>query len=125
MKNIFKYIILVFGVLIYLFLNENYNINIECLFYKFTKLYCPGCGITRMLKAMLDLNFYQAFRYNMLVFILLILFIIYIILKLIFKLLKKDFKVNNKVYYVLLIITLLFGILRNFEMFNYLAPIKL
>ena len=125
MKNIYKYILLVFGVLIYLFLNENYNISIECLFYKFTRLYCPGCGITRMLKSLISLDFYQAFRYNMLVFIFIILFILYIVVKIIFKLMKKNFKINNKIYYVLLIITILFGILRNFEMFNYLAPIKI
>ena len=54
-------------------------ISIPCPFHFITGLYCPGCGITRMIKSILKLDFYQAFRYNQLLFILLPFFIIIII----------------------------------------------
>ena len=36
----------------------------ECAFYTFTGLYCPGCGGTRALYAMLRLDILNAVRYN-------------------------------------------------------------
>jgi len=35
-----------------------------CAFYKFTGLYCPGCGSTRALYHLLHGNVAKAFRYN-------------------------------------------------------------
>mgnify|MGYP005959288881 CR=1 FL=1 len=103
----------------YYFLNLFYNFSIPCIFNKITGFYCPGCGITRMLFSIMQLRFYQAFRFNPLVFILLILSIIYCFFKLI---LKKDIYISNKTYIILLIITILFGILRNISFFKFLQP---
>jgi len=127
-----KIIILIIAIILlttYLILGSKFNIYIECPILKITKLYCPGCGITRMLKSIITLDFYQAFRYNTLIFCLLPLFLVYIILEIRYIITKKTNFLNNKKYdkywMTILIITILFGILRNTEMFSFLRPIKL
>ena len=84
-----------------------------------TGLDCPGCGITRMFVALFHGNIYQAFRYNPLVFIelqkLLILIILYNH--------KKEYrKVINIIFIILVVITIVYGVLRNIPMFYLLAP---
>lgn len=87
---------------------------IPCIFHKITGLYCPGCGVTRMILSLLKFDFAKAFSYNQLCFIYLFLFIGYLLYVLIFKLLKKPIKkVPDKVMLVLLLIAIVFGILRN------------
>lgn len=107
-----------------IYLNEKYSIYIPCIFHKITGLYCPGCGITRMLKSIINLNYYQAFRYNPLMFILLPFFIIYYILYYIYWLKNKKLVINNKIWYTLLIIIIFYGIIRNLPFFKYLIPTK-
>ena len=118
-------IFLFFLFIIYYLLNKKIGIGIPCVFHELTGLYCPGCGITRLLFSLLELNFYQAFRSNPLVFILLILIILYLILKLILKRFNINLTIPNYIYYFLLIIVILFGILRNIPGFEFLTPLKL
>ena len=66
-----------FAFLLFLFLNQTYSFYIPCFFHKITGLYCPGCGITRMVLSLLHLDFYQAFRWNPFLFLLTPLFIVY------------------------------------------------
>ncbi len=40
-----------------------------CIFYEITGLYCAGCGSGRCMLAVLNLDFYAAFRYQPLLFI--------------------------------------------------------
>lgn len=94
--------------------------NLTCIFYDITGLYCPGCGITRMFLALSKLEFYQAFRYNSLVFCLLLFALMYIFYN--FGCYKKVKKLNSKATIVLIIIVILFGILRNIPYFEFLAP---
>ena len=114
-------------MVIYLILTE--KLYIKCLFNVVTGLYCPGCGITRCIIAIFELDFYQAFRYNALVFILLPFLCIYFIYQsyiTIFN--KKDKltkKIPNNVYYILLVIVIIFGIIRNIDAFSWLAPTKI
>lgn len=116
-------VILFFLFIIYFFLNEVLNFSIPCLFHELTGLYCPGCGITRLFFSLLKFDFYQAFRYNPLIFILIILCLIYWIIKILLKKLKGiDITTPNYIYYCLLVVVILFGILRNIPMFDYLAP---
>ncbi|MBD8923609.1 DUF2752 domain-containing protein [bacterium] len=103
------------ALVVYLVLIERFGITIPCLFHKITKLYCPGCGITRLFFSILKLDFYQAFRYNPLVFILIITYIFVKIFKV---------KVPKYAIYILLVIVILFGILRNIDTFDYLRPTK-
>lgn len=118
-------IFLFFLFIIYYLLNKKIGIGIPCVFHELTGLYCPGCGITRLLFSLLELNFFQAFRSNPLVFILLILIILYLILKLILKRFNINLTIPNYIYYFLLIIVILFGILRNIPGFVFLTPLKL
>lgn len=47
---------------------------IPCPFYTIVGLKCPGCGMTRMCAALLQLDFAAAFHYNQVMFLLLPLF---------------------------------------------------
>ncbi len=113
MKKIIFTIICFSFLLLYLKL----GIYIPCLFRKFTGFYCPGCGITRMFLSILQLDFYQAFRYNPLVFILFVGVIL-------FKILRFNFSKKSKEYasYFLLVVVIFYGVLRNIELFSYLKP---
>lgn len=112
----------------YLVFNK-YVIPIPCFFLEITGFYCPGCGMTRFVYALLDGNVYQAFRYNQLGFIFLPFFITYIISEFINFVFNFKFNIIQKIpkwfIYFLLIIAILFGILRNIQYFSYLQPTKI
>lgn len=121
-----KIIVLLFSLII--ILCAIFHISIPCPIYSTTGLHCPGCGVTRMLREIFKLNFYQAFRYNMLLFILMPFFMFYIINNIYCIITHKENKALYKkipinLIYILIIILLLFGILRN--IFPILAPTKL
>lgn len=87
---------------------------------------CAGCGATRMILAIFNLDFYQAFRYNILLFSLIIFFIGYLIYIIINRILKHDyFKLNKNHLYLLLILVITFMILRNIPGFEFLKPIEI
>lgn len=90
-----------------------------CPIKALTGLNCPGCGITRMFVALFHGNIYQAFRYNPLVFIELPIIAILILL---YRFNKKSRKVVNILFIVLLVITVVYGVLRNIPIFYFLAP---
>ncbi len=119
--------LLILLFVLYLFMINKYNFYIPCIFKKITGLYCPGCGITRCFLSLLKLDYYSAFRYNMLVFLLLPFLIFYVLYNIYLYITNEEDKIikkiSKKVWYALLIVTILFGILRNTEMFSYLAPI--
>lgn len=93
--------------------------GLPCMFYKITGLYCPGCGITRLIISLFHFDLYQAFRFNPLIFILLCCGIIYIFLCLIK---QKIINIPNYVYITLLITFIIFGIMRNIPLFSFLLP---
>lgn len=123
-KRNLKYAIMAISVfLIYYILNKKFRFSIPCIFYKITGLYCPGCGITRLLFALVNLEFYEAFKYNPWIFILIVLALFYLICKLfIFLKFKKIIKIPNYVYIILIIISIIFGIFRNILGFEFLGP---
>lgn len=122
-----KRILIGLGLLILsiLYLKVGEGFWLFCPIYKFTGLYCPGCGITRMLSSILNGNFYQAFRYNPLVF-LLIPFMIFHFTDSIIAFYKKRKTVLEKyepyVWYVLIGIFMVYGVLRNVPLFSFLKP---
>ena len=119
-------LILISFLIIYFILSELLDVGIPCLFYEITGYYCPGCGITRLLFSFLKLDFYQAFRYNPLIFILIIITGIYWLVKFILKkFMNISIAIPNYVYYILLVIVIIFGILRNIPMFDFLSPTEL
>lgn len=98
-------------------------INYSCPIHKFLKIYCPGCGGTRMLIDFLQGNFYQSFRWNPLLFLWFVILIVYFIVFIIVYIKKKILLVpSKKILFFILITLLLFMILRNIELFSYLIP---
>lgn|SRR5690625_2979830 len=95
-----------------------FNIHIPCVFNVVTGFECPGCGMTRATLALLEGNLYQAFRWNMLIFILIPLYCAYILLS------KTDkyAKQSRALMVTMLTLSVLFFILRNTETFSWLAP---
>ena len=105
--------------IIYLFSSST---NYQCPSRLFG-IYCAGCGGIRMLGAILSLNFYQAFRFNPLLFILLILFLIYAIVAVIEYIRKRVLIVPGGVTLIVLgVLILTFMIARNIPAFSYLIP---
>lgn len=115
-------IVAILGFLLYYLLNLYTGFAIFCPIHKFTGFYCPGCGITRLLFSLIKLDFYQAFRYNPLVFILIIIGILYQLIKLILKKFNIYITIPNYIWYILLILVIIYGILRNVPEFSWLAP---
>ncbi len=118
-----KIILLVLIFIIYFILVFKFNIYIPCLFHKITNLYCPGCGVTRMIISLLKGNLYQAFRYNMLIFILTPFLMFFIFDYIISRKKQRDAlyeKIPNSIWYILIIVLVIFGIIRN--IFPFFAP---
>ena len=102
------------------------NIYIPCLFYEKTRLYCPGCGISRMFIRLFDFDFYGAFRSNVCLFTMFPIFVFYAVFK-ILRYIKSgkhsQTKTETVFVWTVIVILLLFGVLRNFSALSYLAPI--
>lgn len=62
--------LLLIGLGYYLFVKLT-GWGIPCPFLMLTGKYCPGCGITRMCMALLELDFAKAFQYNALILVML------------------------------------------------------
>lgn len=110
----------------YYFLNTFFKLTIVCPFYSITHLYCPGCGITRMLFSLLKFDFKSAFSYNPLLFVLFPFFLFYYFYVNYIYLYNQENKlkkyITNPMKITLLVLVILFGILRNISFFSFLAP---
>lgn len=123
---IFTIISIYILLFIYYKIYSVYHIGIRCIFYTLTKLYCPGCGITRAIFSLIRFKFKEALHYNLLVTLFLPFILIYLLLRIInwINFNNKEIKFfNNRFWNFLLIITIIFGILRNIKLFDFLAPI--
>lgn len=91
----------------------------KCMFHQLTGLYCPGCGATRALSAMLRGDIRSSMHNNLLLFPLLALIAVLIV--------KPEISLKRPVAVAIVAVVLLFTILRNipFAPFTYLAPIPL
>lgn len=126
-RAISKYSFFFLGIVVLVFLWICFfkGINYICPFRLFFHLWCPGCGGTRMIKAIFRLDFYQAFRYNQLLFILLIAGIMYFMLMIVIYWKNKIIIFPSmKVFVFLLIVLIIYMILRNIPAFSYLIPTK-
>lgn len=93
------------------------GISIPCPIHAVTGLYCPGCGSTRSLTALLKLDFNTALHYNSLIYALVPLYGCYWLLQR-----KKFHRAANTVLIAMVILALGYGIARNLPFFDYLAP---
>lgn len=125
-KNIIKNaIILLIVGLAYAGLCSVTGVGIPCPLHFVTGLYCPSCGISRMLLHVLKLDFKTAFRYNQCLFCILPI-IGLIILSDIIKYIKTGHTKPNRfqsfICILIIIILIIFGILRNMPSYSYLSP---
>lgn len=129
MKKIVSIMLLPFmGILLYFF-HVNEISLFPCMFYKLTGFYCPGCGTGRCIIALFHLQFYQAFRYNAIGFVLFPFLLFYAQYQLLcWGFCKKDNLTNRipkKLIQVTLILLIFYGVLRNISLFRWLTPTKL
>ena len=115
-----KVVLINIGLILLLFLYYQvyitFNIGIPCIFKLITGLDCPGCGITRCLFSLINLDINKAFQYNALVTILIIPFTVYYLYLNYCYVLDKPNKIKNIEHYIsfiILILMILFGIYRN------------
>ena len=96
----------------------------ECQFYKWTGLYCPGCGDTRAVIALMNGDILLSLRQNALIVVLiLVLAALYIelLLKVVFEKRFKSPILNLKFLWIFLILFAVYSVVRNFIPF--IAPI--
>ncbi len=102
------------------------GLAIPCILYKITGKYCPGCGITRMILALLRFDFYTAIRQNCLLFFLLPCFLIYSLWKSVYYI-KTGKRYSGRVEQVAILVAFVlvvaFWIMRNMPAFSFLAPV--
>lgn len=93
-----------------------FNVGIPCIFKLITGYDCPGCGITRCLFSLINLDIKSAFNYNALVTILIVPFIIYYSYMNYCYVFGKNNNLKkyvNKISIILLIVCFVYGIIRN------------
>jgi len=120
-KRLFFFLLLgiacaVLAVLLFLYPADKYTFWPKCLFYHCTGLYCPGCGNTRALSALLHGNIVESLKKN----VLFIPGVMTVILAVVYP----KITLNRVFAWSLLVIVLLFFILRNipYYPFTLLAP---
>ena len=126
LKSVLKNTAIIFGVgIIYYLFVKITHLGIPCVFNLVTKLYCPGCGISRMFINLFSFDFKTAFGYNAFVMVSGPIAAIFVLRHYIIYILKGKQK-SDKLETVFLIIALglavAFGILRNIPSFSFLAP---
>lgn len=118
MKRIINIFILI-AVIVFSYLAVSTNFELECIFKKITGICCPGCGLTRSFRCILNLDFSGAIYYNILgipLFIGAIIGIIMLINDIIFnsdKALNLFFKICQKYYMVIIIFLIITMIINN------------
>lgn len=97
--------------------------KVDCPWKKIFDIDCAGCGTTRMVVSLIQLDFYQAFRFNPFIFVLLVLCILYLGYILICKLLKKNYiTIGKKTFIVIVLLSVIFMVFRNINGFEFLKP---
>lgn len=91
----------------------------ECGMVELLHLYCPACGGTRAFRAILELDFLSAFKYNPIVPIGVVLLIIYEVgmIKHLIQKKDRDLYVKPWMVYTILIIWAIYFVLRNILLF--------
>lgn len=104
------------------------GIGLLCPFNEITHWHCPGCGLTRMLTALLRGEVYQAFRYNPMMFVLLPVMAVLYIENMVARMKGRPSLVDRMpqaVWIVAIVVILIYWVMRNLPWFSYLAPTEL
>lgn len=79
----------------------------ECGFFATTGLYCPGCGGTRAVKALLRGDFVRSFLYHPFV----VYFVVGYVVFMVYEFCKKHFKIFHKAFPIEIVIYIGVGVL--------------
>ena len=107
------------GVL-YLLVVNALGYGIPCVFHLVTGLFCPGCGVTRMLVAMIHLDFKEAFWSNQALFVLQPVIYYFVLKQIYFSITqgKASYsKLERFFIYFSIVLLLLYAIYRNIFLF--------
>jgi Protein of unknown function (DUF2752) len=122
-KTYYKLILAVVALAItayYFFINPSTTtLGFQCLFYKTTGLYCPGCGGQRAFHHLLHGDFASAFQDNVLIFMVLPLVGIKFYEEFFEKKIIPNFIYSTKFLAVLIILVVMFTVLRNLPYFSF------
>ena len=118
------------AALLYVFFTKNgAGAGIPCTWLALTGYYCPGCGSSRALRAMLHLDFYQALRYNALFTICAPFVGIYIVVSALRYIRYGSEPAKRTIpfwpVWALCAAAVCYGVLRNLSAFAFLAPTML
>ena len=115
-------LLIVTAAILYI-LKMNGVIQLRCPIRMYTGLECPACGLTRMVTSILNLEVYQAFRYNPFIFTA-IPWIVYMYIAIWRCYIKygvvSDRLANQLLVFAFILIT--FGVIRNLSWFTFLKP---
>lgn len=116
-KQIFKYIIINIFILTIIYLFYLNDIRV-CLVYNLFKFPCPGCGLTRSIIHILNMNIEESIQYNILGLPILVMFVVINIWILIDIIMKKQtirnfIQKNKKIIIVISIILFLISLIKN------------
>ncbi len=123
------YLVIVFTVLFYMG-NATFRLYLgggKCFLYEYTGLYCPACGGTRAVNALLHGDFLLALGYNLLILLLLPVFLYagYLIIYMIVK--KKSVNsllIKPYLLWLFFMVIILYFLFRNIPhpLFSFLRP---
>jgi Protein of unknown function (DUF2752) len=105
------------AAILYRFPPEQYDFYPQCPIFRYLHVYCPGCGATRALAALLHLRIAEALHYNALVVMLVPVLLAYFAAAYWKARREEDFtwpRVPAPVLTTLLVMSAAFGVLRNF-----------
>ena len=112
--------LMVMGLSIFVYFKDPFNGPIlPCIFNKITGFYCPGCGMTRAVNSCFKFKFYQALRFNALLFIIPIGLGAYY-----FANHMQKPKTAKTILIIMIVLAVGYGLLRNTPQFSFLAPIS-
>lgn len=130
--RVYRYLLLIGGLtgitVLYFLESDRIPIYMPCLIYKFTGLYCPGCGVTRAVHYLLHGQIGRAFGLNPLFTTLLFAFLLWTLIQGIGRLagvnLLPRLKIGSGFFWGMIGVVILFGMLRNipYYPFTLLAP---
>ena len=120
------FIMLLLVTLLYIKIFEKFHLAIPCVFHQITGFFCPGCGATRVIIALINLDFSTALKQNAILTFLFPILAIYFIDKIVAWIRQKKpifaDKIPNIIWIIIVIILLIFGIIRNIPGFEFLRP---
>lgn len=114
---------ILFLSIIHIFQINYHFFSLPCLFYKITGLYCPGCGGTRSVHALMDGHLISSIKYNPIVLYGVFIYLWYMISNTIEYVSKHKIKIGMKYHdiylWIGLAILILFCLIRNFILLVY------